>query len=166
MKIGTNYSSNSPRQNTPNFGALYMPKEKAIAKVLGDYIAAEAEKGRNLLQNLACDVDIFVIPIKKMNGMAIYVQEITQPIALTGNRITKAIKRFMLRFSHPRPNVPGTICHMSENFGYMLYEKALKQKINYNEFKKPHIFIPHIIRVRDVTIIDTSKTPIPYMKAS
>lgn len=52
-------------QNQQSFGmALYMPSQAKIAKKLGTYAAGEAEKTREVIKELAKDVDIYVKPEK------------------------------------------------------------------------------------------------------
>jgi hypothetical protein len=166
MQISTNYLSNKSQQSNPNFGALYMPKEKVIAKILGDpLVAAEAEKERPFLENLARDADIFVHPEKSIKGMMIFVQEITKPIVATGNWLARTLQEIDYQKQinskvHFKDMVPSS----PQDFGFKLYAKVLSLKINYDKFKKPNI--SPILRVRDVNPLDESKTPTPIRKAS
>lgn len=141
-----------------------MPEEKAIAEVLGDYMAREAEKERGFLQNLGHDADVFVLPEKSINGMAIYVQKKTkQPIVAVGNMLAEIVKGIVQEArSKLKPLSIGTISFAPEDFGYKLYAKALSLKMDYNQLKRPRIAIPKIKRVRDVKII----TPTPLKIAS
>lgn len=75
------------QNNNTNFGKLYMPKQKNIAKTLGNQVAEQVEAGRNELKELSKDVNTYINPTtswdKKLQGFEIIITDkVRNPIML------------------------------------------------------------------------------------
>ena len=154
MKLGTNYLLSKPQQSSPSFGALYMPNKQALVKMLDAPLAAEVEKERPFLKNLAKSIDIIVDFNKKKREVIVYVRDVMQPFIASGGIISKTLAEIKYKKQvNAKPHLSDTVPFSFEDLGYRLYAKALSLKIQYNKTFRP-------ISVADL------KTPTPYMKAS
>jgi len=123
-----NKDYSSPKQNNPNFKALYMNK-KQIFKVLGSYNADRAEGARKALEELAKDVDIFVRPDR---GDSIASNSLIVPLQdATRNPVERLLLNFRLHFE-ARDVVFTENCNIARN----LVKQAADLKRDFLEFKK------------------------------
>lgn len=132
---------NVTQQNKQSFSALYMDTAQ-IAKVFGEEVAKSVEFARPKLEDLACDVDIFVIEKPNENDfneskIEFHIKDITERKSkLVKNKIKRKVLNYLEERQISKKNFARAIIYPFSdlNISQKIIEEVIDKKRIHQSF--------------------------------